>query len=38
MKRKERRSCLGIEWDILTRGDQGDDDTRDSKEADFGPE
>lgn len=38
MKRKGGRTGLGIEWDIPTRCDQGDDDTRDSKEANFGPE
>jgi hypothetical protein len=38
MKRRGRRSGLGVEWDILTRGDQGYDDTRESEEANFGPE
>jgi hypothetical protein len=38
MKRKGGRTGLGIEWDIPTRNGQGDDDTRDSKEANFGPE
>jgi len=33
-----RESRLGIEWDILTRCNQRDDDTRDRKEADLGPE
>jgi hypothetical protein len=36
--KKRRRSGLGIEWDILTRSDQGNNDTRGSKEANFGPE
>jgi hypothetical protein len=38
MKRRGKRSGLGVEWNILTRSDQWDDDTRDSKEANFGPE
>jgi hypothetical protein len=38
IKRKGRQSGLEIEWDILARNDQGDDDTRDSQEANFGPE
>ena len=38
IKRKGRQSGLGIEWDILTRNDQRNDDTRDSQEANFGPE
>ena len=38
MTRQERESRLGIEWDIMTWGNQRDDDTRDRKEADLGPE
>ncbi len=38
MKEKGRKSGLGVEWDILTRNDQGNDDTRDSKETNFRPE
>jgi hypothetical protein len=38
MTRQERESRLGIEWDILTRCNQRDDDTRDRKEVDLGSE
>ena len=38
MTRQRRVSRLGVEWDILTWGNQRDDDTCDSKEADLGPE
>ncbi len=38
MTRQERESRLGIEWNILTRGNQRDDNTRDREETDLGPE